>query len=142
LLNAAQAIGSDGEITISLQALRTEQGARAQQVVISDTGPGIGEEDLERIWTPFYSTKAKGTGLGLSIVRKIAEAHGGRVWAEGAAGGAVFVVRLPGERRDRRPAAARSAPQAQADAPGAWRKLDLYRDYAAALTTTAAEGDD
>jgi len=142
LINAAQAIGSDGEITISLQAARTERGARAQQVVISDTGPGIGEEDLERIWTPFFSTKAKGTGLGLSIVRKIAEAHGGRVWAEGAAGGAVFVVRLPGERRDRRPTAARSAPQAPADAAGAWRKLDLYRDYAAALTTTAAEGDD
>jgi two-component system sensor histidine kinase HupT/HoxJ len=63
-----------------------------------DNGPGIAAEALDKIFDPFYTTKAvgKGTGLGLSISYGIVERHGGRLAAGNAAeGGAEFVLRLP-----------------------------------------------
>jgi signal transduction histidine kinase len=48
-------------------------------IVVKDTGEGIPAEHLERIFTPFYTTKARGTGLGLSIVQKIVESHSGGI---------------------------------------------------------------
>jgi two-component system sensor histidine kinase HydH len=50
-------------------------------ITISDTGVGIPPEHLDRIFTPFFTTKAKGTGLGLAIVKKIVEGHGGTITA-------------------------------------------------------------
>ncbi|MBP3955531.1 histidine kinase [Gemmata sp. G18] len=65
-------------------------------VQISDTGPGLPSGLEEQIFDPFISTKETGLGLGLSICRRIVEAHGGSIGAaNGPAGGAVFVVRLP-----------------------------------------------
>jgi len=94
--------------------------------VITDTGPGIPEENMERMWTPFFSSKAKGTGLGLSIVRKTVEAHGGQVWAEAPReGGAAFCIRLPIDRA-RRPGAAASATGIGAHGVRMWRQLDLF----------------
>jgi signal transduction histidine kinase len=68
-------------------------------VRVEDTGSGIPEEDLGRIFEPFYTTRSKGTGLGLVICRQIAEAHGGtiRVVRTGPQG-TVFEVTLPRER--------------------------------------------
>jgi signal transduction histidine kinase len=66
------------------------------EVTVEDTGPGISEEILERIYEPFFSTKPEGLGMGLSICRSIAEAHGGRLQASNnPAGGGIFVFALP-----------------------------------------------
>ncbi|MGZ8202183.1 MAG: PAS domain-containing sensor histidine kinase [Burkholderiales bacterium] len=65
-------------------------------VSVTDRGPGIPPEDLERVFEPFYSTKAQGLGLGLMVSRKIIGAHGGRLYAENnAGGGASFCFTLP-----------------------------------------------
>jgi Osmosensitive K+ channel histidine kinase len=68
---------------------------------VSDSGPGIPEEDVphifDRFWTARHDSRVRGTGMGLAIVRGIVEAHGGRVWVErNARGGATFNLRLPG----------------------------------------------
>ena len=65
-------------------------------VAVGDTGPGLPQANLERLFEAFYTTKAGGLGMGLSICRSIVEAHGGRLWAEpNQPHGAVFYVRLP-----------------------------------------------
>jgi two-component system NtrC family sensor kinase len=70
-------------------------------VAISDDGPGIPEELLDRVFEPFFSTKADyGTGLGLSITFGIVEKLGGRISVQSEVGqGATFTVRLPVTRR-------------------------------------------
>jgi signal transduction histidine kinase len=63
---------------------------------VHDNGPGISEDDLERIFSPFFTTKPQGTGLGLSIVRKVVDAHDGIIDAASAPGrGTTFRVSLP-----------------------------------------------
>ncbi len=65
-------------------------------VRVADNGPGIDPDALEKMWSPFYTSKAAGTGLGLAICRKITEAHGGRIEVESQPGaGAVFVLTFP-----------------------------------------------
>ena len=66
-------------------------------VRIVDSGSGIERENLERVFEPFYSTKADaGTGLGLYVVRRLVEEHGGTVRAESEPGiGTTFIVALP-----------------------------------------------
>ena len=66
------------------------------EVSVRDSGGGIPEDKLSKIFDPFYTTKEQGTGLGLSIVRKIVETYGGKIWAENqVGGGAVFRFTLP-----------------------------------------------
>jgi two-component system NtrC family sensor kinase len=78
LINAQQAIGTEGQIRIS-----TSRFGQALQpsilIQISDTGVGIQDEDLTRIFEPFYSTGKKGTGLGLWVTQDIVRQHGGRI---------------------------------------------------------------
>ena len=65
-------------------------------VEVRDDGPGMSSDDLERIFSPFFTTKPQGTGLGLAIVRKVVDAHEGRIDAVSASGhGAAFRVMLP-----------------------------------------------
>jgi signal transduction histidine kinase len=65
-------------------------------VTVEDSGSGIDQADLERVFEPFFSTKPEGMGMGLSICRSIIEAHGGRIAVAPARdGGSVFQVRLP-----------------------------------------------
>jgi PAS domain S-box-containing protein len=73
-LNALEAMDSDGELTVRVADL-SEGGGSTLLVEVSDTGTGISEELLERVFNPFVTTKTKGTGLGLAICRAIADAH-------------------------------------------------------------------
>jgi len=66
------------------------------EITVRDTGVGLAPDERERVFEPFYTTKAEGTGLGLSITRTIVAGHGGRLWAEPNAGhGATFRFTLP-----------------------------------------------
>jgi len=72
-----------------------ESGGDGPRLSVADTGPGLSQENRERIFEPFFSTKRDGLGMGLSISRSIVEAHGGRLWAENRLdGGAVFHIAL------------------------------------------------
>jgi PAS domain S-box-containing protein len=64
-------------------------------ITVRDNGPGVGEADRRRIFTPFHTGKPAGTGLGLSVVQKIVVSHNGTVELEDTSEGASFVVRLP-----------------------------------------------
>jgi two-component system NtrC family sensor kinase len=93
LVNAAQAVSDQGEVTIST---RLEGSWIA--VAISDTGSGIPESDLSRIFDPFFTTKpvGEGTGLGLSISYGIVQRHGGTITVVSEVGkGTTFTVRIP-----------------------------------------------
>jgi signal transduction histidine kinase len=71
-------------------------GGSSVEVSVSDTGTGISNQKLCKIFDTFYTTKEHGTGLGLSIARTIIEACGGKIWAENRdVGGAVFRFTLP-----------------------------------------------
>ena len=64
------------------------------ELSISDSGPGIPEDKLKKIFEPFFTSKAEGMGMGLSIARTIVEAHNGRIWAENQpGGGALFRIK-------------------------------------------------
>ena len=105
LVNAQQAIEEEGSITVrtrrSVQPKSPEPGAKPVSMVeitISDTGCGIPESDLKRIFDPFFSSKevGKGTGLGLSVSHGIVQAHGGLIEVESSIGkGSTFRVYLP-----------------------------------------------
>jgi PAS domain S-box-containing protein len=95
LLNAQQAMEKGGRMTV-----RTSVYEQALQptvsIQISDTGRGISESDLARIFEPFFSTRAKGTGLGLWVTQDIVRHHGGRIEATSEEGvGTTFNVILP-----------------------------------------------
>lgn len=89
--NAMQAMSTGGVITVS-----TGTASDGIWVSVADTGGGIPQEQLSRIFEPFYTTKKKGTGLGLMIVQRIIREHGGKLEVESHLGeGSTFRVRLP-----------------------------------------------
>jgi len=91
-LNALNAMEKGG--TLSLRV--TQSGDRTVRVDISDTGTGIGKEELGRIFDPYFTTRPSGTGLGLPIAQRIVEAHGGEILVSSEPGrGTVFSVLLP-----------------------------------------------
>jgi signal transduction histidine kinase len=104
LANAFEALGGEGHVDLRAWLLPGEDepvGAADPQppqvvVEVRDSGPGITADDMERIFSPFFSTKPQGTGLGLAIVRKVVDAHDGHIDAVSAPGrGATFRVTLP-----------------------------------------------
>jgi PAS domain S-box-containing protein len=94
LINAQQAIIGEGRISISTS--RYEQALQPTiQIQVSDTGVGIAEDDLTRIFEPFFSTGKKGTGLGLWVTQDIVRQHGGRIEVNSAQGkGTTFSIIL------------------------------------------------
>ncbi|BDI32249.1 hypothetical protein CCAX7_43000 [Capsulimonas corticalis] len=93
VINAAQSMPHGGKLTIITRYLVEQDIA---EVDFEDMGVGINANKLEKIWTPFFTTKTKGTGLGLAIARKIVETHGGRLTARSMPGeGSTFTMQLP-----------------------------------------------
>ena len=89
--NAMQAMTRGGQLVVQSGA-----GREAVWVSITDTGPGIPEEKLNRIFEPYFTTKKKGTGLGLLIVQRIVRDHGGKIDVESKPGeGTTFRIWLP-----------------------------------------------
>jgi PAS domain S-box-containing protein len=89
--NAMQAMTKGGTLT-----LESGETPDAVWVSVSDTGGGIPQDQINRIFEPFYTTKKKGTGLGLMIVQRIVRQHGGRIELESRVGeGTMFRVWLP-----------------------------------------------
>jgi len=89
MINAGDAAKPDGRIRIEINGAQGE-------IVIEDSGAGITDEDQEKLFEPFYTTKDKGTGLGLANVYANIEAHQGRIYVEpGNLGGARFIIELP-----------------------------------------------
>lgn len=72
------------------------------EISVEDNGPGVKREDLSRIFTPFYTTKARGTGLGLAICQRLVEGMGGVITAKNnIPTGSVFIIQLPVKREER-----------------------------------------
>ncbi|HUE36679.1 MAG TPA: ATP-binding protein [Candidatus Acidoferrum sp.] len=89
--NAMQAMSRGGVLT-----LQTGESSEGVWVSVGDTGGGIPQEQIARIFEPFYTTKKKGTGLGLMIVQRIVRAHGGKIEVESRVGqGTTFRIWLP-----------------------------------------------
>jgi signal transduction histidine kinase len=93
--------------TVEVAGTELEDRGQWVELLVADTGTGIPPADLERIFTPFYTTKDTGTGLGLAQVQKTAVAHGGRVEVESTEGvGSLFRALLPHRSAPRREATA------------------------------------
>jgi two-component system NtrC family sensor kinase len=97
-LNAQEAMPQGGELTV-----RTTLHDDVVQLQVSDTGQGISEEEMSRLFKPFYSGKGgKGLGLGLWISHNIVEGHGGRIEVESQVSeGTTFTISLPAYQRDK-----------------------------------------
>jgi two-component system, NtrC family, sensor kinase len=100
LINAVQAIDENGIITIETKLMKKGQRRNDErvQVIISDNGSGIKEENLKNLFDPFFTTKpvGEGTGLGLSISYDIIKSHEGEITVESQIGkGTSFTILLP-----------------------------------------------
>jgi PAS domain S-box-containing protein len=90
-LNGAQAMPNGGELTIS-----TRKDGDFVEAAFTDTGVGIPEENMSKLFTPLFTTKAQGVGLGLAICKNIVEAHNGRIEVKSKLGeGTTFTIKLP-----------------------------------------------
>ncbi|MFO7890110.1 MAG: ATP-binding protein [bacterium] len=95
LMNSLDAIGENGKVTVNT---RKEErfGVKVVRVSLSDTGIGIPEEEMKKIFQPFFSLKEKGTGMGLAICQRIIDNHNGELLVDSKEGeGTTFSILLP-----------------------------------------------
>jgi signal transduction histidine kinase len=79
-----------------LITIRSSSGAADVQIAVSDTGPGLPPEIIDKLFKPFLTTKSHGLGIGLTIAHSIVSAHGGTIVARAnPSGGTTFTVNLP-----------------------------------------------
>jgi two-component system sensor histidine kinase PilS (NtrC family) len=103
LLNAVQWAGHGGAAEVALDVAESEilsrslEYTRAVRIRVSDSGPGVPEEDREHVFDPFFTLRPGGTGLGLALVQRAAEAHGGAVFVDEPGDGwsTTFTLYLP-----------------------------------------------
>jgi two-component system sporulation sensor kinase A len=89
--NAVAAMPKGGKLTVG-----TSRSGDSVEISFKDSGEGIPEENMQKLFTPLFTTKAKGLGMGLSICKQIIEGHRGDIVVKSKAGeGALFIVRLP-----------------------------------------------
>ena len=94
--NAVQAMNDNGgTLAVNVRPVLTPGDRPHVEVSISDSGPGIPEQNRERLFEPFFTTKKDGTGLGLAITKRIITAHKGTIRLTSVPGGTVFQVLLP-----------------------------------------------
>ncbi|MDH4162674.1 MAG: ATP-binding protein [Nitrospirota bacterium] len=95
-LNAIKAMPQGGRFIVETNVDVTKDGGGAIRIGLSDSGEGINQENLGRIFSPFFTTRQQGTGLGLSITQRIVEQHNGEISVQSAPGkGSVFTIVLP-----------------------------------------------
>lgn len=93
--NAVEAMPEGGTLNIS-----TKKSDGKMEITFTDTGKGIPQEVMEKLWKPLQTTKARGMGMGLAICKRMVQAHGGVITAESAPGkGSTFTITLPIESR-------------------------------------------
>jgi len=115
LINAMEAVGDEGRVSVEVELLEAPRGSSVPYpstaeserdpwqsfeqfavVRVADTGPGIGTDQRDRVFYPFFTTKQHGSGVGLSTAKKIVDGHRGLIDVDDApGGGALFTVRLP-----------------------------------------------
>ena len=96
LLNAVYATPESGTITVETRLTKRDGSQSFIQVIIKDTGKGISEENMDKIFTPFYTTKHEGSGLGLAISNQIIQEHRGSIEVESKENqGTTFYINLP-----------------------------------------------
>ena len=99
LINAYEAMDGRGQVTITAANARLDDAADGREAVlveVSDTGPGMSQDVADRVFNPFFTTKPQGSGLGLAVVRKIVDAHDGRLDLKTGVGvGTTIRVTLP-----------------------------------------------
>jgi PAS domain S-box-containing protein len=95
LLNAMEATPEGGRITVWTKARGSGENS-SLELGVRDTGPGIEQEHMPHLFTPFYTSKSRGSGLGLGNVKRIVDAHSGNIEVRSRRGqGATFLLRLP-----------------------------------------------
>jgi signal transduction histidine kinase len=94
LVNAYESLGGRGSITLSIECARGAE--RVLVIRITDSGPGVPPELIDRIFYPFFTTKTNGSGIGLASARKAVESHGGWLDVESELGrSTTFIMKLP-----------------------------------------------
>lgn len=95
-INAVEAMGPNGTLTITTGMAAAENGGPVLQIQVQDTGVGVAPENLEHLFVPFFTTKRNGSGLGLAISHRIMQEHRGSIQARSEPGKcSVFSLLLP-----------------------------------------------
>jgi two-component system sensor histidine kinase AtoS len=96
MLNAIEAMREGGTLSVA-----TRQNGETVQLEISDTGRGIPDEQVKKIFEPFYTTKAQGLGLGMPYAKRIIEQHGGAISVNSRLGeGTTISIELPAAKKE------------------------------------------